>query len=346
MSQNNNDRISHALIETFVRKKLAELKKDPARSTRNLVDMALNFSEGRFQKQFFGIAQTMLQNEGSGYYRLIQDIVTHVDTERLLTFGMNLGYNSFTSGAKIIRETEAARGFNIPWTIILHADNDKNMEESRNSLIEQGKVIGIRTFVIYADAEPENLLPLIGNHTDCAFVMLCKASDMTGRFIDEAAGYLNLMLAVEYSEKTSEICGILRKRRMLYSVYVNHKAENTDAILAGDLLGDIGELHPVFTLFVPAEAPDGEVPQKVQSPVYDYIMSVRAGQNYYTAPFDLWFDSRKIDSIISDDACAVSFDAMGNFYREFSGVTDTRYNYRYMKLADILKDCCGKRRNI
>ena len=59
--------VSRTLIETFVRKKLIELRDNPERGTRNLVDMALNFSKGRFERRFFTAAQQMLQNEQSGY---------------------------------------------------------------------------------------------------------------------------------------------------------------------------------------------------------------------------------------------------------------------------------------
>ena len=45
--------ISRILIETTVRQTLKGLKEDPKRSIRNLVDMALHFSEGRFQSRFF-----------------------------------------------------------------------------------------------------------------------------------------------------------------------------------------------------------------------------------------------------------------------------------------------------
>ena len=86
--------LSRILIETTVRQTLKGLQEDPKRSIRNLVDMALQFSEGRFQNRFFETAQTMLKNEGSAYYALVQDATSHIETEHLVTFGMNLGYNS------------------------------------------------------------------------------------------------------------------------------------------------------------------------------------------------------------------------------------------------------------
>ena len=98
--------MSRILVTSVVRKALNDMKESPERSTRNLVDMALQFSEGRFQQRFFTSAQTMLKNKNSGYYGLIRNTLARVDTERLFTFGMNLGYNSCTVGARKIRENE------------------------------------------------------------------------------------------------------------------------------------------------------------------------------------------------------------------------------------------------
>ena len=51
--------LSRILIETTVRQTLKGLQENPKRSTRNLIDMALQFSEGRFQSHFF-ISRTYL----------------------------------------------------------------------------------------------------------------------------------------------------------------------------------------------------------------------------------------------------------------------------------------------
>lgn len=75
--------MSRLLVETVVKKSLKGIKDSPERGIRNLVDMALQFSEGRFQKNFFTMAQIMLQNENSAYYDLVRETVTHTDTDRL-----------------------------------------------------------------------------------------------------------------------------------------------------------------------------------------------------------------------------------------------------------------------
>ena len=99
--------ISRVLIETVVRKMLREAKDSPERSIRNLVDMALYFSDGRIQRNFFTVAQEMLRNERSAYYPLLRDVLANVDEDRLLDFGMVMGYQGFVRGSKAIRAAGA-----------------------------------------------------------------------------------------------------------------------------------------------------------------------------------------------------------------------------------------------
>ena len=96
--------MSRVLIETMVRKGIREIQEDPERSARNLVDMAIHFlPEGRFSRALFDNVQRMLRDEDSAYYALVSDMVHHMDAERLLTFGMLLGYDGFTLGAQHAR---------------------------------------------------------------------------------------------------------------------------------------------------------------------------------------------------------------------------------------------------
>ena len=116
--------LNRALIEATIRNSIKQIKNDPERNMRNLIDMALSFSNGRFQKHFLEAAQTMLQNETSCYYKIIPDLVANSDAERIVTFGMNIGYNGCTLGARTIRELEAKEHFTIPWSIFLELESN------------------------------------------------------------------------------------------------------------------------------------------------------------------------------------------------------------------------------
>ena len=68
--------LNRVMVTTIVRKAIRDLKTDPDRTVRNLVDMALHFADSRFQEQFYSSAQRLLANEKSAYYCLVKETLT------------------------------------------------------------------------------------------------------------------------------------------------------------------------------------------------------------------------------------------------------------------------------
>ncbi len=57
----------------------------------------------------------ILTSEDSFYYDIIANIVKNTRHSTIAGFGINIGFNSLTYGANIIRENEKKFGYNIPW---------------------------------------------------------------------------------------------------------------------------------------------------------------------------------------------------------------------------------------
>lgn len=363
--------VVRALTKTYVEKKIAELKSDPERSIRNLVDLALNLSTGRFQKHFFETAQTMLSNPESGYYKLIPDIVEHVDSERLTTFGVNLGYNSLTAGAKIIRKQEAKGGFNVPWVIALAISKETydSMESAYRSLIEQGKTLGIYSWIFYVQSGAALPLSLMRAHPDCAFLLIAGASEITEDFLAQAEDLNNLMISVKYEKETphaADIFAAMRSREMLYSAFVFYDMATASKETVGTYLAELDSMHPAFTFFAPLLSPaschsgsfSGPETETAVSGVYDFIEAQRSQQNYASIPLDLYYDLQLIDGVISNDSCSLFFDRNGNLCREcsntsidalhlYKGYADTlteRLNFKSAPLLSILQTAYKKSR--
>lgn len=307
------------------------MKDDPARSTRNLIDLGMNCAKGRFQRRFFSEAQEMLQNENSAYYPMVQDIVTHVDNERLLTFGMNVGYNSCTIGAKTIRQIEAEQRFDIPWVLTLAPDGWSS--EQLDSAVSQGEAIGIRTWQLFPGKSLFTVLSVITSHSDSAFILFLKPEAVTRQLISEAAELPNMMIAVQYSEETGEVCDRMRHEGLLYSVYFAYQTGDLPTILSGELFDASDEFHPVFTAVLPGP----ECPEMLYARVYEAVNKARHSQNYRTIPWDLLGDNCTVDGIISEHTCTAGFDRNGCLVRAFERITEPEYNLLKHTLTDILK---------
>ncbi len=333
--------MSRLLIETVVKRALEDIKENPERGIRNLIDMALQFSEGRFQREFFTSAQTMLQNENSAYYKLVRDIISHTDTQRLYTFGMNLGYNGCTVGAHRIRGNERLFGCNIPWTVAIQLDGRKlgEKEQKYQSLVQAGEKLGIYTWMLFPGERPEEALTIVKEHPDSAFILYCEPEKLTADFLDEAAGAYHLMLAVRYGEDAADLCADLRRRGMLYSVWYPYGQNDTEMILNGDLFCRAQELSPAFTALLP----EPECPDAIQRLVYQTVQRVRGEQSYHTILWELWGDNRLVDAIISYDACSVYFDTDGNICDRGGRIECPHHNLFESGLVDILMDACPKK---
>jgi len=304
-----NHNTSRVIIETMVRKAIDDIRESPKRSVRNLVDMALTFSNGRFQQRFFSAAQAMLRNENSPYYELAQNVVGHVDTERLVGFGMNLGYNGCTRGARIIRETEETQGFQVPWMLTLHLDTENWDDRAARyrELIAQGEALGICVWQLFARCQPRRALSLAALYPDSAFVVYCRCGDVTARFLDEAGELNNVMLAIRYEENAGELCRTLRERGLLYAVYYAYAAEDAGAILSDDLFYTMEQCSPAFAALVPV--PD--CPAETRETVTAHVRMLRQEQRFPMLPWEALSDCLLVDGIISGDACVAAVDAEG-----------------------------------
>lgn len=307
-----DNKTTRILIETMIKKSIHDMDDSPKRSVRNLVDMALQFSKGRFQKYFFKIAQTMLTKQDSSYYPLIQDVVSHVDFKHLITLGMNIGYNSCTVGAGKIREIEAKCGYNIPWSVILeiNAEINEDMKTLYHKRIQEGESMGIHTWLIFCDCVPSILNTLCKSFPDSAFLIFCPPKVLSEDFIEEMSSNKNMMFVLQYSEQIEFCCQRLRAYHLPYSFYYVYHEKDFPFIESGELFNDAEQHHPIFTVLLG----DSTLSLTQKKHVYYQIKDFRDSQNYQTIPWELTFDHCHIDSIISDDPCTVVFDKYGNLH--------------------------------
>lgn len=332
--------MTEAFIKTYVRKTLHDIKENPRRSTRNLVDFALNFANGRFQKAFLEAAQKLLCCSSSAYYDLIQDTVRHAEEEKILTFGMNIGYASCTLGAGTIRHIEEEQHFNVPWSLTLITDLEKDplALSSYRQVLKQGKALGIYTWLLFAGNHPRELLPLVKENPDCAFILFCQGEDITQELITEAEPIHNLMFSIAFDRAAATACNVLRRSRFLYSLHFSYRKEDAGMVTSGGLLSCAETCHPIFTFLLP----EADCPEEIQQVIYTYIQDARNGQKYATIPVDLIYDNRYIDSIISNEPCTAAFDSGGALLTSGRRMTDQDYNLFCRRLLEIFRQAYPK----
>lgn len=327
--------LNKILIEGMLKKAMEDIHSSPGRTVRNLIDLAVNFSKGRFQKRLMQIAQEMLQNTESPYYELLTDIVENVDMDLLMKFGMNLGYNGCTRGAQRIRQIEAEKGFNVPWCLMLNINQEKLDEDPEiySGIVKQGVELGIHTYLLAVrNGDLEMLIPLFEEQSDCAFGVFVNGCQLTDRFLEGVRENKNVMISVYNDEHVSEVCQRLREHRLLYGVQQRYTEKDRDRILSGDWISGVLPYHPQFAFLISETV----CKEELRREIYQYIVETRTEQKYPVYFIDVVSDMWMIDQIISEDAWVVGFECDGNI-RTYNGLREEKeYNIFENSLEDIL----------
>ena len=326
---------SRIIIKTFVKTALKDADDSPERCTRNLIDMALHFSKGRFQQEFFEMARAMLNNENSPYYPLIEDTLRHMDKEKLIEFGMNLGYNGCTMGAHIVRKIKRTENINVPWLLFLNiAASDEELLTNYQPIFDQGKELGIYVYFLYTDDDPVKLLPLIKNNPDCAIILMCRSASVTEDFAEAAETVNNMLIGVKYDDNTDSACLVLRDHRLLYSIYRMYKNEESEEILSGSYARFAEEMHCPFV----AVLADPDCSTSIKENIYKAVVGARVAQKYRTIPLDLIYDTERIGNIISPPSSVIGFKPDGAIYNLDNDGKPMTHNIFKESLRDILKE--------
>lgn len=326
---------SRIIIKTFVKTALKDADESPERCTRNLVDMALHFSKGRFQQEFFEMARTMLNNENSPYYPLIEDTLRHMDKEKLIEFGMNLGYNGCTMGAHIVRKIKRTENINVPWLLFLNiAASDEELLTNYQPIFDQGKELGIYVYFLYTDDDPIKLLPLIKKNPDCAIILMCRSASVTEDFAEAAETVNNMLIGVKYDDNTDSACLVLRDHKLLYSVYRMYTDKDSEEILSGSYARFTEEMHCPFTAVIAESTCSTQISENV----YKAVVGARVAQKYRTIPLDLIYDTERVGNIISPPSSVIGFKPDGAIYNLDNNGKPMTHNIFKESLRDILKE--------
>lgn len=330
--------VNRIMVNTIVKKAIHDLKTDPERTVRNLVDMALQFADSRFQQQFYSGAQILLANEKSGYYPLVKDTFTQVNEETLLTFGMNVGYNGLYLGSKKIR---SAVQHSIPWTISLSMTEGKLFDQ-HHKVIDQGENMGIHTWHLFSNHGIYECLTLAHHHPDSAFVIICNSNEIGWNVLDYADDIRNIAIMVSFDKDADVVCDMLRVSGILYGLHYTYSQENMEYIESGDLMHEMEQLHPAFSVL----KPQFSCQNALRNRVYQWIVKARMEQEFKTIPWEMYGDMLLIDSVISEQPHWIGFDEYGQLNTD-QGVDHTYgLNIFVNELPDVLKRAFPKQKGM
>lgn len=340
------EKLSRIMLETAIDRGLKEIELKSKRGIRNLVDLGDHFAKGRFQKDFYNIAQRMLANEDSPYYQLVFDTVQNVDHNILKTFGINIGLNSWTYGARKIRQYEKEEGHNVPWTIIFDLINSKDNTLSSSkisNIIQEGKALGLYSYIFFLGDNKDKLKELIEifkSNKDCAFILFIAPILLEEEYILELKNIGNTILSLNIRDKNSIFdrqVNLLKKNKLLFGVHMSYHDNDAKIILNDTWIKDVINLNCTFAFLIPSlECNHGNVDY-----ISKYIRDAKTNQKYPVFLIDFFEDIAHVDKTISVESCLMKILDDGTVITSCN-INEDKFNINNMTLKEVFSKTMTK----
>lgn len=311
MAGKNTNIVSKTLVESYIRKQIKALKRAPQQTIETLSKQLLESPKGSFEKYLLHITPEKIQDTRSGYYQLFHDILPKINTDHLVTLGMNIGYNGLFTTSKNLQTSNPESSSNTLWAFILSIDGMHYEKKSAQykTQIAAAKKNGARCFMLFIEKNAWKLLPLIKKERDCAFFLFCPASCITEKFLDAVKLTKNLFLSVACNDYNSinqpplsNVLKQMRTRKLPYAVHYYYSSNDIDSFTSGDIFKKLGQEQPLFSFFLPKRGNSKDtnlITADEKTIIYDSIVKERYWLSSPSIPFEVEKDVQEIQSLIT-----------------------------------------------
>ena len=309
MAGKNTNIVSRTFVESYVKKQIKALKQTPTETINTLTKQLLEKPKGSLEKYLLHITPEKLQDTQSGYYKLFHNILPKINTDHLVTLGMNIGYNGIFTSSKNTQTNSPESTSSALWTFILSIDgiNYEKKSAQYKAQITNAKKNGTRCFMLFIKKNAWKLLPLIKKEKDCAFFLFCPSACLTEKFLDAAKLTKNLFISVAYNSNNSksqtpsaDVFKRLRTRKLPYGIHYYYSASDIDNFRSEEIFKNLSVEKPLFSFFLSQKDDSGKdtVTKEEKRAIYETIVKERYWLKYSSIPFEVENDVKKIQSFI------------------------------------------------
>lgn len=299
--------MTRAIIETAVDRGIRDITNDPKRSLRRLADMGKQYSTGRFQKLTFSHITNLLRNDDSPYYKMLEDFLATVDHEAIKTFGLNIGYDSWTYGARVMRASSEKCGFLLPWAVIIHYAPSSSGGLSASDidrLICRLNPFGVNTFVILKEhrGNPDpSLIELFKKHRKCCFFLFLNDNMISMAEAEKIRDIGNTVISVNIaSDNVDTACKALKKIHALYVIHYEYASSEVERFADIEYVDKWLTYGSAFIFLFQKNGNRGLVG--------GFAKKTRMDQNYPILIWDVYADIQRVESMIYDTDSSFIFE--------------------------------------
>lgn len=206
---------------------IQEIQADPKRGLRRVVDLGEDLVHGDTAQGIFSFLQQVLQKQNSPCYALLERMVHEVQHKSLQYFSVTLGWDSWTEGGKLLRQSAEKQSW-AKSIAITESDTLRTLRAELKPYI----VKGVRTFFVRVDSQKALYTALQLASGDTAMLLFLPPA-----LIDnQSAARISLchtVCTVLYDQpERVKAQAILRRAKCLYGVYRVCREESAASLMA------------------------------------------------------------------------------------------------------------------
>ena len=244
---------------------------DRTKTYLKLIDYAGKFFGKGATAEKLDKVRAAVQDPNNRWVKYINKVIDESNPKFAKTMLLNLGYEAFFRGTKIIRRNRELHDCNFPWLILFDPTSACNMHcvgcwsgtyghksnlsfEDMDKIVTEGKELGAYLYMM-TGGEPmvrkKDVLRLCEKHNDCFFAAYTNSTLIDEELCQkvEELGNLTFMLSIEGTPETNDArrgdghydavmnaMDLLKKHGIVYGTSICYTRSNIEAVTSDEFL--------------------------------------------------------------------------------------------------------------
>ncbi|MGN0662717.1 MAG: radical SAM protein [Faecalibacterium sp.] len=282
------EELSHKMQRTAAEKlvelALSHVNRDREKAYLQMVDLAEQFYGSSFTPEDYDNVRAAIRDPDNKWIRYIDRVLDETAPHVAKMTALNLGFEAFFRGTKMIRKNREVYQCNIPWLILFDPTSACNMHcagcwageygnrnnlsfEDMDRIVTQGKELGVYLYML-TGGEPlvrkADVLRLAEKHNDVQFAIYTNSTLIDEALCQEAVrlGNLAFMLSIEGTPETNDArrgeghyaavmraMDLLKAHGLIFGTSICYTRANIDAVTSDDFLKMISEKGARFGFY-------------------------------------------------------------------------------------------------
>ena len=257
---------------------------DRTKTYLQLVDKAAGFYGKGATEETLNKVRAAVSDPDNRWVRFVNKVIDESNPKYAKKMLLNLGYEAFFRGTKMIRENREKYDCNIPWLILFDPTSACNMHcigcwsgtyghksnlsfEDMDKIVTQGKELGAYLYMM-TGGEPmvrkKDVLRLCEKHNDCFFAAYTNSTLIDEELCKKVVelGNLTFMLSIEGTPETNDArrgdghyqavmkaMDLLKKYGIIYGTSICYTRDNIEAVTSDEFLRFIAEKGARFGFY-------------------------------------------------------------------------------------------------